>query len=142
MHQFLLLGLFFNHRLVSRLVDCRIFGFLKLLKIFLLPFFSDFPFLVSDVFVKHFPVIFDATHSVQKPAGLGTSSGGDRRFVASLAKAACAVGVAGVFIETHQDPDNAPCDGPNMININDLAGLIRSLRSFDSLAKSEANICT
>ena len=89
-----------------------------------------------------FPVIFDATHSVQKPAGLGTSSGGDRRFVASLAKAACAVGVAGVFIETHQDPDNAPCDGPNMININDLAGLIRSLRGFDALAKSEANICT
>ena len=89
-----------------------------------------------------FPVIFDATHSVQKPAGLGTSSGGDRRFVASLAKAACAVGVAGVFIETHQDPDNAPCDGPNMININDLSGLIRSLRSFDALAKNETSTCT
>ena len=82
-----------------------------------------------------YPIIFDATHSVQQPGALGDSSGGQRRFVATLAKAACAVGVAGLFIETHQDPDNAPCDGPNMIQIDEIPDLIKRLRDFDALAK-------
>ena len=82
-----------------------------------------------------YPIIFDATHSVQQPGALGDSSGGQRRFVATLAKAACAVGVAGLFIETHQDPDNAPCDGPNMIQIDEIPELIKRLRDFDALAK-------
>src|SRR5207249_3719291 len=73
------------------------------------------------------PIIFDATHSVQQPGGKGTSSGGDRRFVPVLARAAVAVGVAGVFIETHQDPDNAPSDGPNMIQIDEMPRLIERL---------------
>ncbi len=81
------------------------------------------------------PVIFDATHSVQQPGGQGTSSGGEREFVPVLARAAVAVGVAGVFIETHQDPDRAPSDGPNMIAIKDLEGLLRKLMEFDSVAK-------
>jgi 2-dehydro-3-deoxyphosphooctonate aldolase (KDO 8-P synthase) len=81
------------------------------------------------------PVIFDATHSVQQPGGQGTSSGGDRRFVETLARAAVAVGVAGVFIETHDDPDNAPSDGPNMIKLNDLPALIERLMAFDRVAK-------
>ena len=83
-----------------------------------------------------YPIIFDATHSVQQPGALGGSSGGQRRFVATLAKAACAVGVAGLFIETHQDPDNAPCDGPNMIQIDEIPDLIKRLRDFDALAKN------
>lgn len=82
-----------------------------------------------------YPVIFDATHSVQEPGGRGNSSGGERKFVAALARAACAVGVAGLFIETHQDPDNAPCDGPNMIQIDQIPDLISRLRGFDALAK-------
>ena len=82
------------------------------------------------------PVIFDATHSVQQPGGQGTSSGGEREFVPVLARAAVAVGVAGVFIETHQDPDKAPSDGPNMIALKDMEGLIRSLQAFDRVAKS------
>jgi 2-dehydro-3-deoxyphosphooctonate aldolase (KDO 8-P synthase) len=82
------------------------------------------------------PVIFDATHSVQQPGGQGTSTGGDRRFVPVLARAAVAVGVAGVFIETHQDPDNAPSDGPNMIPINDLPALIEELMAIDRIAKA------
>jgi 2-dehydro-3-deoxyphosphooctonate aldolase (KDO 8-P synthase) len=82
-----------------------------------------------------YPVIFDATHSVQQPGGRGNSSGGERKFVAALARAACAVGVAGLFIETHQDPDNAPCDGPNMIQIGDMPALIAQLRDFDALRK-------
>ncbi|WP_018184549.1 3-deoxy-8-phosphooctulonate synthase [Kaistia granuli] len=81
------------------------------------------------------PVIFDATHSVQQPGGQGTSSGGQREFVAVLARAAVAVGVAGVFIETHQDPDNAPSDGPNMIQIDELPALLERLLAFDRLAK-------
>lgn len=81
------------------------------------------------------PVIFDATHSVQQPGGQGTSSGGDRRFVGTLARAAVAVGVAGVFIETHEDPDNAPSDGPNMIKLTDLPELIERLMAFDRVAK-------
>ena len=82
------------------------------------------------------PVIFDATHSVQQPGGRGNSSGGERKFVVALARAACAVGVAGVFIETHQDPDNAPCDGPNMIKIDDMPTIIQQLRNFDALNKN------
>ena len=82
------------------------------------------------------PVIFDATHSVQQPGGQGTSTGGDRRFVPVLARAAAAVGVAGVFIETHQDPDNAPSDGPNMVPIDQLPGLIEELMAIDRIAKA------
>jgi 2-dehydro-3-deoxyphosphooctonate aldolase (KDO 8-P synthase) len=81
------------------------------------------------------PVIFDATHSVQQPGGQGTSSGGQREFVAVLARAAVAVGVAGVFIETHPDPDHAPSDGPNMVALRDFEGLLRQLLAFDALAK-------
>ncbi len=83
-----------------------------------------------------FPVIFDATHSVQQPGGQGTSSGGERRFVATLARAAVAVGVAGVFIETHQDPDKAPSDGPNMVPIRDLPALVETLMDIDRITKS------
>jgi 2-dehydro-3-deoxyphosphooctonate aldolase (KDO 8-P synthase) len=81
------------------------------------------------------PVIFDATHSVQQPGGQGTSTGGDRRYVPVLARAAVAVGVAGVFIETHQDPDNAPSDGPNMIPIDQLPALLETLVALDRIAK-------
>jgi 2-dehydro-3-deoxyphosphooctonate aldolase (KDO 8-P synthase) len=81
------------------------------------------------------PVIFDATHSVQHPGGQGTSSGGQREFVPVLARAAVAVGVAGVFIETHQDPDKAPSDGPNMVPLKEMEGLLRTLVEFDRLAK-------
>ena len=81
------------------------------------------------------PVIFDATHSVQQPGGQGASSGGQREFVPVLARAAVAVGVAGVFIETHQDPDRAPSDGPNMVPLGELEGLLRRLMAFDRLAK-------
>jgi 2-dehydro-3-deoxyphosphooctonate aldolase (KDO 8-P synthase) len=82
------------------------------------------------------PVIFDATHSVQQPGGQGTSSGGEREFVPVLARAAVAVGVAGVFIETHQDPDRAPSDGPNMVPLKQMQGLLQRLVEFDRLAKS------
>jgi 2-dehydro-3-deoxyphosphooctonate aldolase (KDO 8-P synthase) len=81
------------------------------------------------------PVVFDATHSVQQPGGKGTSSGGQREFVPVLARAAVAVGVAAVFIETHQDPDRAPSDGPNMVPLRDLEALIRQLMAFDAIAK-------
>jgi 2-dehydro-3-deoxyphosphooctonate aldolase (KDO 8-P synthase) len=81
------------------------------------------------------PVIFDATHSVQQPGGQGGSTGGERRFVETLARAAVAVGVAGVFIETHQDPDNAPSDGPNMVPLKDMPALIERLMEFDRVAK-------
>jgi 2-dehydro-3-deoxyphosphooctonate aldolase (KDO 8-P synthase) len=81
------------------------------------------------------PVIFDATHSVQQPGGQGASSGGQREFVPVLARAAVAVGVAGVFIETHQDPDRAPSDGPNMVPLAEMEGLLRRLMAFDRLAK-------
>ncbi len=83
-----------------------------------------------------FPVVFDATHSVQQPGGQGTSSGGERRFVATLARAAVAVGVAGVFIETHQDPDKAPSDGPNMVPLAQLPALVETLMDIDRIAKS------
>src|SRR6201993_1606407 len=82
------------------------------------------------------PVIFDATHSVQQPGGKGTSSGGEREFVPVLARAAVAVGVAGVFIETHQDPDRAPSDGPNMVPLKQMHGLLQRLVEFDRLAKN------
>src|ERR1051326_8099759 len=81
------------------------------------------------------PVIFDATHSVQQPGGQGTSSGGERGFVTVLARAATAVGIAGLFIETHQDPDRAPSDGPNMIPIKQLPALLERLMQFDRIAK-------
>lgn len=86
-----------------------------------------------------YPVVFDATHSVQQPGGQGTKSGGQREFVETLARAAVAVGVAGVFIETHQDPDHAPSDGPNMIPLRDLEKLLKILMAFDQLAK---NLCS
>ncbi|MBX9876788.1 MAG: 3-deoxy-8-phosphooctulonate synthase, partial [Beijerinckiaceae bacterium] len=84
------------------------------------------------------PVIFDATHSVQQPGGKGSSSGGQREFVPVLARAAVAVGVAGVFIETHEDPDNAPSDGPNMVPLSAFPALIAELQGFDRLAKARA----
>ena len=83
------------------------------------------------------PVIFDATHSVQQPGGKGSSSGGEREFVPVLARAAVAVGVAGVFIETHQDPDKAPSDGPNMIVLKDMESLVQKLQEFDRVTKSK-----
>jgi 2-dehydro-3-deoxyphosphooctonate aldolase (KDO 8-P synthase) len=82
------------------------------------------------------PVIFDATHSVQQPGGKGTSSGGEREFVPVLARAAVAVGVAGVFIETHPDPDRAPSDGPNMVPLREFEDLVRTLMAFDAVAKT------
>jgi 2-dehydro-3-deoxyphosphooctonate aldolase (KDO 8-P synthase) len=82
------------------------------------------------------PVIFDATHSVQQPGGRGGSSGGERRFVETLARAAVAVGVAGVFVETHQDPDNAPSDGPNMVPLADMPRLLERLMALDAISKS------
>jgi 2-dehydro-3-deoxyphosphooctonate aldolase (KDO 8-P synthase) len=82
------------------------------------------------------PVIFDATHSVQQPGGQGTSSGGDRRMVPVLARAAVAVGVAGVFIETHEDPDSAPSDGPNMVPLKELKALLMKLQALDAVVKT------
>ena len=82
------------------------------------------------------PVVFDATHSVQQPGGQGSASGGQREFVPTLARAALAVGVAGLFIETHQDPDNAPSDGPNMIPLRELENLLRSLKAIDEVSKA------
>jgi 2-dehydro-3-deoxyphosphooctonate aldolase (KDO 8-P synthase) len=83
-----------------------------------------------------YPVVFDATHSVQQPGGKGASTGGQREFVAVLARAAVAIGVAAVFMETHQDPDNAPSDGPNMVRLKDLPALLETLMEFDRLAKA------
>jgi 2-dehydro-3-deoxyphosphooctonate aldolase (KDO 8-P synthase) len=85
------------------------------------------------------PVIFDATHSVQQPGGLGGSSGGQREFVPVLARAAVAVGVAGLFIETHEDPDHAPSDGPNMVPLRDFEALLRDLLAIDRLVKDQAS---
>jgi 2-dehydro-3-deoxyphosphooctonate aldolase (KDO 8-P synthase) len=84
------------------------------------------------------PVIFDATHAVQQPGGQGTQSGGERRFVAPLARAAVAVGIAGLFIETHENPDRAPSDGPNMVPLKDFEGLLRDLMALDGLVKRRA----
>ncbi|MBB4569649.1 3-deoxy-8-phosphooctulonate synthase [Rhizobium leucaenae] len=82
------------------------------------------------------PVVFDATHSVQQPGGQGGSTGGDRRFVETLARAAVAVGIAGLFVETHEDPDNAPSDGPNMVYLKDMPRLLEKLLAFDAIAKA------
>jgi 2-dehydro-3-deoxyphosphooctonate aldolase (KDO 8-P synthase) len=82
------------------------------------------------------PVVFDATHSVQQPGGQGGTSGGERRFVPVLAKAAVAIGVAAVFMETHQDPDRAPSDGPNMVPLDQMPALVERLMAYDALAKS------
>ncbi|KJF74511.1 3-deoxy-8-phosphooctulonate synthase [Agrobacterium arsenijevicii] len=82
------------------------------------------------------PVVFDATHSVQQPGGQGGSTGGQREFVETLARAAVAVGVAGLFIETHEDPDNAPSDGPNMVHLKDMPKLLEKLLAFDAITKA------
>ena len=82
------------------------------------------------------PVVFDATHSVQQPGGRGETSGGQREFIPVLARAAVSVGVAAVFMETHQDPDSAPSDGPNMVPINELHGQLEILMEFDRLAQA------
>ncbi|MDE2229661.1 MAG: 3-deoxy-8-phosphooctulonate synthase [Alphaproteobacteria bacterium] len=86
-----------------------------------------------------YPVVFDATHSVQQPGGQGESTGGERKYVASLARAAVAVGVAAVFMETHEDPDHAPSDGPNMVHLKDMPNLLQSLMAFDKVAKAKKN---
>ena len=86
-----------------------------------------------------YPVVFDATHSVQQPGGQGGTSGGQRQFVPVLARAACAVGISALFIETHQDPDNAPSDGPNMVPLDQMQALIGQLRAYDDLTKGNAN---
>jgi 2-dehydro-3-deoxyphosphooctonate aldolase (KDO 8-P synthase) len=79
----------------------------------------------------------DATHSVQQPGGQGTSSGGDRRFAPVMARAAAAVGIAAVFMETHQDPDRAPSDGPNMIRLKDMPAILQTLQEIDRIAKAK-----
>lgn len=84
-----------------------------------------------------YPVVMDATHAVQAPGGNGTSSGGDRRFAPVMARAAVSLGIAAVFIETHQDPDNAPSDGPNMVRLDQMEALVASLMAFDRLAKAD-----
>ncbi len=93
--------------------------------------FRSFPIMAET----GYPVIMDATHAVQQPGGQGTSSGGDRRFVPTMARAAAAVGVAGIFMETHNDPDNAPSDGPNMVKLHELSDLVKQLQELDALTK-------
>jgi 2-dehydro-3-deoxyphosphooctonate aldolase (KDO 8-P synthase) len=83
-----------------------------------------------------YPIVFDATHSVQQPGGMGEKSGGQREFVPYLARAAIAVGVGAVFMETHEDPDNAPSDGPNMVPLNEIKNLLKQLVSIDTLIKN------
>ncbi len=83
-----------------------------------------------------FPIVFDATHSVQQPGGMGEKSGGQREFVPYLAKAAIAVGVGAIFMETHEDPDNAPSDGPNMVPLNEIKNLLKKLSEIDNLIKN------
>jgi 2-dehydro-3-deoxyphosphooctonate aldolase (KDO 8-P synthase) len=94
-----------------------------------LTFYTDFRSL-PIMAETGYPVVFDATHSVQQPGGKGTSSGGERRFVPLLARAAIAVGCAAVFIETHEDPDNAPSDGPNMVPLDDLEAFLFNLATI------------
>ena len=84
-----------------------------------------------------YPIVFDATHSVQQPGGQGNKSGGQREFVEHLSRAAVAVGVAAIFIETHQDPDNAPSDGPNMVPLDKLESLLKQLTDIDKLIKNK-----
>ena len=86
-----------------------------------------------------YPIVFDATHSVQQPGGMGDKSGGQREFVEYLSRAAVAVGVAAVFIETHPDPDNAPSDGPNMVPLSKMANLLKQLIQIDKLIKDGKN---
>ena len=86
-----------------------------------------------------YPVVFDATHSVQQPGGMGDKSGGQREFVQYLSRAAIAIGVSAVFIETHQDPDNAPSDGPNMVPLSEMENLLRQLVEIDNLIKNVNN---
>tara|TARA_Y100000748_G_C15311552_1_gene416400 strand:+ start:167 stop:442 length:276 start_codon:yes stop_codon:yes gene_type:complete len=86
-----------------------------------------------------YPVVFDATHSVQQPGGMGDKSGGQREFVEYLARAAIAVGVAAIFIETHPDPDNAPSDGPNMVPLSNMPKLLNQLVEIDKLIKNGKN---
>ena len=83
-----------------------------------------------------YPIVFDATHSVQQPGGMGEKSGGQREFVPYLSRAAIAVGVGAVFMETHEDPDNAPSDGPNMVPLNEIKNLLRKLCEIDKLIKT------
>ena len=83
-----------------------------------------------------YPVIIDATHAVQQPGGQGASSGGDRRYAPVIANAALSTGIAGVFVETHKDPDKAPSDGPNMIVFKDLENILKKMAAFDKIAKS------
>ncbi|MBS0185511.1 MAG: 3-deoxy-8-phosphooctulonate synthase [Proteobacteria bacterium] len=87
------------------------------------------------------PVVFDATHSVQQPGGLGEKSGGERQFVPILSRAAVAVGISTIFLETHQDPDNAPSDGPNMVFLKDMASLLETLQRIDDLIKQDLKLC-
>jgi len=92
------------------------------------------------IMVKNgYPVVFDATHSVQQPGGMGDKTGGQREFVEYLARAAVAVGVAAIFIETHPDPDNAPSDGPNMVPLSRMENLLRQLIKIDQLIKNVKN---
>ena len=91
-----------------------------------------------EIMKKFAPVVFDATHSVQLPGAQGSCSGGQREFVPTLARAAAAVGVAGIFMEVHPDPDKAPCDGPNMLAIRDLPEFLSLIKAFDGLAKKGA----
>ena len=94
------------------------------------------PTIESEVHLKNgYPIVFDGTHSVQQPGGLGEKSGGQREFVEYLSRAATAVGIAAIFLETHQDPDNAPSDGPNMVPLNKLESLISQLVEIDNLVK-------
>ena len=86
-----------------------------------------------------YPVVFDATHSVQQPGGMGDKSGGQREFVQYLSRAAIAIGVGAIFIETHQDPDNAPSDGPNMVPLSKIENLLRQLVEIDNLIKNVNN---
>ena len=86
-----------------------------------------------------YPVVFDATHSVQQPGGMGDKSGGQREFVDHLSRAAVAVGVAAIFIETHPDPDNAPSDGPNMVPLSNMPSLLKKLLMIDNLIKNGKN---
>ena len=90
---------------------------------------------IPELIETNCPVVFDATHSVQQPGGKGISSGGERKYVSILARAAVAIGVAGIFIETHKNPDEAPSDGPNMIPLNELESLLKMLKTYDDLTK-------
>jgi len=86
---------------------------------------------------ENYPVIFDATHSVQRPGGKGDASGGEREFIYDLSKAAVSNGISGLFIEVHEDPDNAPSDGPNMIKLSDLEKFLANIKKIDDLVKNE-----